>query len=239
MPTIALRTPSRLNAALATLALAGALAGCGGGSSDNGIASKSPTEILNAAKSAVAGASSVHVSGSASSNGTPLSLDLELVTGKGAKGTVSEHGLSFQLIELGGYIYINGSQAFYTHFGGSAAAALFKGKWLKAPANQAEFASLSSLTNLQTLLSSLLNQHGTISSTGTSTVAGHKVVGLHDSTAGGTLYIATDGTAYPVEVTKGGKESGTITFDRWNQSVSLSAPANAIDITQLQAQAGG
>ncbi|MHB8492536.1 MAG: hypothetical protein ACYDA6_10050, partial [Solirubrobacteraceae bacterium] len=186
----------------------------------------------------VAGASSVHISGSASSNGTPLSLDLELVSGQGAQGTVAEHGLSFRLVELGGYIYINGSPAFYSHFGGAAAAQLFKGKWLKAPANQKEFASLSSLTNLQALLSSLLSQHGSLSSAGTSTVAGQQAVGLRDTTAGGTLYIATSGKPYPVEVSKGGTESGTITFDRWNGAVSLKAPANAIDITQLQAQAG-
>ena len=41
-----------------------ALAGCGGCSSGNGVASKAPTEIVAAAKAAADGASTVHVSGS-------------------------------------------------------------------------------------------------------------------------------------------------------------------------------
>lgn len=236
MPQVQPRTAAR--SLLAVAALAAALAGCGG-SSSNGIASKSPDEILAASKSAVSSATSVHVSGSAASNGSPLSLDLELARGKGAKGMISEHGLSFQLIETNETIYINGSEAFYTHFGGPAAAQLFKGKWLKAPANSSEFASLSSLTNLQTLLDSLLEHHGSLSVAGTSTVNGQEAVALKDSTQGGTLYIATTGKPYPVEITKSGSEGGAIKFDRWNEPVTITAPSNAIDINQLAKAAQG
>jgi len=218
--------------------MAAALAGCGG-SSSNGIASKSADEIIAASKQAIAGAKSVHVSGSGLTKGEPLSIDLELVAGKGAKGTITEHGLSFQLIEVNETIYINGSPEFYEHFGGPAAAELFKGKWLKAPANSSEFATFSSLTNLQTLLGSQLEHHGKLTVTGTSTVNGQEVVGLHDASRGGTLYIATTGKPYPVEITNSGSEGGTIKFDRWNEPVTLTPPSNAIDINQLQhAQAG-
>jgi hypothetical protein len=34
---------------------------------------------------------------------------------------------------------------------------------------------------------------------------------------------------------KGGSGGGTVTFDRWNESVSITPPANAIDIAQLRA----
>lgn len=69
---------------LLALAVA-ALGGCGG-SSGNGVASKSPSEIVAAAKAAVDGASAVHVSGSTVTGGSPITLDLSLVTGKGGRG---------------------------------------------------------------------------------------------------------------------------------------------------------
>jgi hypothetical protein len=225
-PRIAVR------ALFTTLALAAAVAGCGG-SSTNGIASKSPADILSASRAAVSEASSVHVSGSARSQGAPLSLDLELAAGKGAQGMISQSGLSFRLVELEGTIYINGSSAFYSHFGSPAAAQLLQGKWLKAPANSQDFASLAPLTNLTSLFDSLLEHHESLTSGGTTTVAGQQVVALRDG-HGGTLYIATTGKPYPVQVTNHGAEGGTITFDRWNAPVSIKEPPNAIDITQLQ-----
>ena len=77
---------------------------------------------MAAAKTAVDGASSVHVSGSTVTGGTPITLDLSLVTGKGGRGQLAENGLSFELVEVDGSLYINGSSAFYTHFAGPAAA---------------------------------------------------------------------------------------------------------------------
>ena len=89
-----------------------ALASCGG-SSGNGIASKTPTEILALSKQAADSAKSVHVAGSIVSKGSPLTLDLFLLAGKGARGRLSEGGSSFELIEAGGTVYLRGSAAFY------------------------------------------------------------------------------------------------------------------------------
>jgi hypothetical protein len=60
------------------------------------------------------------------------------------------------------------------------------------------------------------------------------VIGITDKSKGGTLFISTTGKPYPVEITKGGSGGGKITFDRWDEPVTLSAPANAIDVAQLQ-----
>jgi len=38
-------------------------------------------------------------------------------------------------------------------------------------------------------------------------------------------------------ISRSGSGTGTITFGRWNEPVTLAAPANAIDIAQLQAAA--
>jgi hypothetical protein len=46
--------------------------------------------------------------------------------------------------------------------------------------------------------------------------------------------VAATGTPYPVALTKiGGKSSGAITFDEWNQPVTLTAPKGALDLSQF------
>ena len=223
--------------ALLAVLLAAVLAACGGGSSSsgNGVADKSPSEILAATKAAADEAKSVHVSGSLVSGGTPITLDMNLLAGKGGRGKLSQDGLAFELIDVGGTVYIKGSAAFYKHIGGSAAAQLLQGKWLKADANSSDFASLGQLTDLRELIDQSLADPGNLTKGATTTVNGVKAVGLTDKKLGGTLYVAASGKPYPVEITKGGAGNGTISFDRWNQPLTLSAPANAIDIAALQA----
>jgi hypothetical protein len=224
--------------ALAVLLLVAALAGCGGSSSSgSGIADKSPAAILAATKVAADGAKSVHVSGSIVSGNSPITLDMQLLAGKGGRGQLSQDGLSFELIEVGGTVYIKGSSAFYKHIGGSAAAQLLQGKWLKAPATSSDFASLGQLTNLRELVDQTLSDHGTLTKTGTTTIKGQKVVGITGKAKGGTLYVAAAGKPYPVEIAKSGTSSDSITFDRWDEPLTLSAPANAIDINALQSAA--
>jgi hypothetical protein len=223
---------------LVLLLLAALLAGCGGSSSSssgNGVADKAPNEIVAATKVAADAASSVHVAGSIVSNGSPITLDLTLLAGKGGRGNISENGLSFELIQTGRTVYIKGSAAFYKHIGGTAAAQLLEGKWLKAPASSSDFASLSQLTELRQLVDQTLANHGTLTKGSTTTVNGQKVISVVDKSRGGTLYIATTGQPYPAQITKGGSGGGKISFDGWNKSVTLAAPANAIDVAQLQA----
>jgi hypothetical protein len=216
------------------------LAGCGGSSSStssappNGVAGKTPAEILASAKAAADGASSAHVQGSLSSGGSTITLDLDLLASRGGRGELAENGLSFELIDVGGFVYIKGSPAFYAHIAGPATAQLFVGKWLKAPATSGNFASLASLTNLRSLISTALAGHGTLARGKTATVLGQQVIALEDTTKGGTLYVSTKGKAYPIEVVKGGSTGGEISFSDWNERVALTAPSSSVDLTQLQ-----
>ncbi len=199
------------------------------------MASKSPEAIIAATKAAADAAGSVHVAGSITSGSTPLTLDMNLVAGKGGRGRISENGIGFELIVVGNTVYINGSPAFYRKIGGSAAAQLFQGKWLKASATGGDFSSIASLTNLSKLVDTTLANHGTLKIGATTTVDGQQVVGVTDTSKHGTLYIATTGKPYPIQISKDGSGGGKITFDRWNAPVSLAAPANAVDVAKLQA----
>jgi hypothetical protein len=218
------------------LAIAAIVAGgCGSSSSSgNGIASKSPTEIVAAAKTAADSAGSVHVVGSIVNAGASISLDMELLKSKGGRGRLSENGLSFELVDVGGYVYIKGSPTFYRHFAGAAAAQLLQGKWLKASASTGSFASLGALTDLRKLLDSTLASHGSLTKSGTSAIEGQQAIGIKDATHGGVLYVAATGTPYPLAITKGGSGGGKVDFNRWNVPVKVTAPTNAVDLGQLE-----
>jgi hypothetical protein len=229
---IPLRSP--LCPALGGVLAAVLLTGCAGSSSSgNGVATKTPAQIVAAAESAAAGAATVHVAGSIVNEGKPISLDMELVAHKGGTGRLTLEGLSIELIGLDRALYINGSSAFYSRFASPADARLLQGKWLKGPAQGGALTSLASLTDLSELLENTLADHGTLSRAGTATVSGQKAVGVSDLAKGGTLYVSTIGTPYPIEIVEGAG-GGTIVFDRWNKPVSLTAPAQAINIDQLQ-----
>jgi hypothetical protein len=218
----------------ASLLAAALLSGCGSSSSSNGIAAKSPEQIVAAARAAADGAATVHVAGSVRSEGKPLVLDMELVKAKGGRGSITLQGVSINIVRVGGAVYINGSQAFYRRIAGPAAAKLLQGKWLKAPEKSGNFASLASLTDLSKLIDTTLASHGKLARDGTKTVDGQKVVAVTDVSQGGTLYVASVGPPFPLEIVKDGGSGGRITFDRWNKPVTLTAPANAININQLQ-----
>jgi hypothetical protein len=227
------RLPSPAVPLLGLVVLAAGIAGCGSSSSGNGIAKKTPAEIIVGAKVLADKATSVHVSGSLVSGGSPITLDMYLLANKGGRGKLSENGLSFELIQIHGTVFIKGSAAFDRHVAGATAAQLLQGRWLKAQADTGNLASLGSLTNLRQLLDATLGAHGPLVKGATTTVDGRKVLAVTDTSQGGTLYVAATGPPYPIEVTKSGTGAGKIVFDHWNGPVSVTAPENAIDITQL------
>jgi hypothetical protein len=223
-----------LASAVFSLLAAAGIAACGsGGPASNGVASKSPAAIVTAASTAVDGLKSVRIAGSLVSGTTPITLNLDLVAGKGASGSMSENGLSFQIIAIGNAVYISGSQAFWTHTGGAAMAALFKGKWLQTTAS-GNFSSLSTLTNVHDLFPKLLGSSTAVVKGATSTVRGQKVVAITDAAKSSTLYVATTGPPYPIEVVGAGKQVGTIVFEDFNKPVALTAPAHAINVSGLK-----
>ncbi|HEY3577681.1 MAG TPA: hypothetical protein VGK68_06775 [Gaiellaceae bacterium] len=219
------------------LVLAAVLAGCGSSgesAKSNGEESKPAAQVLADAKAAASNASSAHVSGSIQSKGTPITLDLTTARAKGAKGSMSTSGLKFDLVRVGDTLYIRGSDEFLKHFAGGVAAQLLHDKWLKASATHGRLKSLAPLTNLGALFAGVSAQHGKLVNDGKKTYKGDDVVVIRDTSDNSRLYVAATGKPYPVAIVGGKKgESGTITFDDWNKSVSFTAPDGAIDISQF------
>jgi hypothetical protein len=210
-----------------------ALAGCGS-SSTSTITTKSANEIAAASQAAANGAASAHVAGAIVSGGSPITLNMDLLSGGGGRGSVSENGRGFELIRNGNTIYINGSKAFYESAAGAAAANRLAGKWIKAPADSGDFSSLASLTDLHSLVNQVFSSHGTLAKGPVTTVGGKSAVALIDRTKGGTLYVATTGLPYPLQIIGSKSNAGKVTFDRWNEPVSLAPPPGAIDVEKLR-----
>jgi hypothetical protein len=222
--------------ALALVLAAVFLGGCGSGKSEqpNGEASRPAAAVFADARSAATQASSAHVSGSITSAGTPITLDLHLARGKGAKGSMSVNGLDFDLVRIGDTAYIHGSDKFWEHFAGPGIAQLLHDKWIKASVVQGRFRSLRPVTSVGLLFATVAAGHGKLVNDGKTSYKGRDAVAIRDTSDDSKLYVAATGKPYPLAIT-GGKDarSGTITFGDWNASVSVSAPQDAIDISQL------
>ena len=229
--------PTMRASALALVLTAALLAGCGGhgeAAKPNDEASKPAPRVLADANAAATNASSAHVSGTIQSNGTPITLDLSTAKAKGAKGSMSTNGLKFDVIRIGDTLYIRGSDEFLKHFAGPAVAQLLHDKWLKASATHGRLKTLAPLTSLGALFAGISSQHGELVNDGKTTYKGTDAVVIRDMSDNSKLYVAATGKPYPVALVGGKKgQSGTITFDDWNKSVSLSAPSGAIDISQF------
>ena len=227
---------------VAALVAALVIAACGssgsGGShssstASNGVASKSPEQILNAAVAAAESASSVHVGGTLHQQGT-LALNLNLVTGKGAAGTISQGAPKFKLVVTGGDFYFQGNRAFWLKAAHSQAAVqLLLGKWIRYPSAGAQFASVSHLTSIKALMDALVKAHGTLSKGATTTVNGQPAIALDDSN-GGKLYVATTGKPYPLRLIAKHSTGGEVSFTQYGHAFTITAPQHSINAAQLQ-----
>jgi hypothetical protein len=224
--------------ALALVLTAALLAGCGRhmkAAPPNDEASKPAAEVFADAKAAATGASSAHVSGNIQSGGTAITLDLDMVRGKGAKGSVTLDGRQADIVRIGDVAYVHGSDAFWQHYAGPLIAQLLHDKWVKAPVDTKRFQSLAPLTNLGLLFAKIGAHHGKLVNDGKTTFKGQQVVAIRDTSDNSKLYVAATGKPYPVAIVGGeAGRSGSIEFSDWNQHVSLTAPSGAIDISSLE-----
>jgi hypothetical protein len=227
------------------LVIAFAVAGCGGGSSSpsansssNGEASKSAQQVLTDAAKAAAAANTMHMSGQITSNGRPIGVDMTIVKGKGAKGTITLDGHTVDLVVIGTDAYMKADADFYSQFAGSSlgstAGQLLAGHWLKFSTTNPEFGGFTAFANSQALFKSMTSNHGNLTNKGEKTYKGQSAVDLFDGAKNGSLYVAANGTAYPIALVKsGGSSPGTISFGDWNNAASLTAPSGAIDLSKL------
>jgi hypothetical protein len=224
------RTP-RSTHALATLStvalLAGLLAGCG--SSDNGVASKEPKEILQASEKAIGNASSVTINGQSAQGPLKLTLNLKL-NRQGGQGAINLLGLQIEVIKTGQTVYVKGSPALYQRLEIKAPPA---GTWIKAPAS-GKLSQLAAFTDLGGEASRIISTSGKIAKGATTTIEGQPAIELR--TEGklykGRLYIKTTGEPYPLKLEKTGRETSHTTLTNWNNTPPPTPPTNTTTINK-------
>jgi hypothetical protein len=216
---------------LVALALCGAACG---GSNGNGVASQSPDQAVQTALAAFRSAKSVTVSGDigTGTTSTTNTIDGVIFDNGDFDGTIGVNGTSAKLIKIDATDYLEGAETFWQGNGASGAtAAELADKWIEIPDSQM---GLGNQLSIPTLASQFTN-HGTLSAGTTGTVEGQAAVSIVSS-KGGTLWIATTGTAYPLELETA--KQGAIFFSNYDASTAPTAPAGAVPVSSLGSVTG-
>ena len=245
--------------ALVAAAVAVLAAGCGGGSTTTTSATTSATtaattsstsapaglsadQVLAKARAAAAGARSVHIVGHSVQGGRTTSFDLKLTSSLGAVGSIELGGGKVEIVRIGGDIYHTAdAKTLASGLGGSSTeiAKVVAGRFIKGPLTDPRLASFTQVTSLKDFISNLLNPGGAITRVDGKPVNGVRTVGLlnDDKAAGGTLYIAAEGTPFPllIEALANGSDTGTLQMKDWNAGVTINAPPpeQVIDLSRL------
>jgi hypothetical protein len=190
------------------------------------LADASADEILAQARDAFLAAPSVHAKGALLTDGTSYSIDLRLVKGRGAFGTVGSKGGKVTVVRVGNAAYVALDPASLRAATGSAEAARrYAGKFFSVTsANRQSFAPFLALTDAAQAFGPALTPTGTVAKGAVSTVNGRRVVDLLvDGGSTGDVYVALDGPPYPVRIGfgKGGQH---VDFDSYGAKVALAAP---------------
>jgi hypothetical protein len=212
------------------------LAGCG--SSENEVSSKSAPEILAASRSAAQRASSVHVLASTKiTHGGSLSLDASLSKDQ-ARAHISFLGLSFEVIRKGDTLYLKGNPLFNARLEATMKVKVPSKVWLKGSTNS--LAQIGSFTDIGKELPLILSGSGAVMKGQRTKINGQPAITLKETRKlyTGTLYVASTGEPYPLKLRKSGRETGQSTFSDWNAPVSVSAPTNTVEISQLEHKKG-
>ena len=190
-------------------------------------------QIIAQMKKDVSNAKSVHITGSGSSGSTQLSLDLQLERGTGGSGHIEIGGYGFDIVRIDNKLYFKADHAALDHFAGAVVARLLAGKWFVVPAGSSGFGSFTPFTDLQRLMNQILTASGRVEKGEETKVGDQPAITLTDTKNGGTLYVATTGPAYPLQLKPGKSKTGTISFTDWDEPVTLTAPKDSLDYAKL------
>ncbi|MEU9346276.1 hypothetical protein AB0D74_34215 [Streptomyces sp. NPDC048278] len=216
------------HAALVTAVCALAvLTGCGGDpdAGTNGVGKLSPDVIQSRTRTAASSVATVRMAGTVVTSGRTYELDMRL-NKEGGTGSVTSKGSTFQLLRVGGTLYLQADAGFWNHADGSdtTAATKLDGKYVKVPRTDPAYRKFSGFTDKDVLLSGLLTLHGSLSTAGHHEQSGTRTIRITgDGGSGGTLDVSLEGKPYPLRLERGGG-AGTLTFSDWGKDFSVVEP---------------
>lgn len=255
-----MRTTALLGAALAAALLTGCSDGDPGDGSEVGqepttstsgepteaggddFLDQEPAEIVAAAQDAMAGLQSVRMAGGMTNDGQRLDLDVAMSKDGSCSGSITVDGGTFSVIGVGGEMWFQADEAFWTANAGDQAATiidLIDGRWVVVPPDDDSFAEFC---NLEEFLGEVVSDDGDddVYELGEVTdVDGVEAVGVVNTTEDGgpsTGYVQVEGEHYLLRmVREEGDEPGDISFSAFDEPVVASAPApeDTVDLDQL------
>jgi hypothetical protein len=222
----------RTLATLLTLAAGTLLTGCLGMGGDpdagtNGVGKLPAAGIEQKAKAAAAAAPTVRLAGTVVSGGQTYRLDMRL-SSAGGVGEVSTKGSTFQLLRVGGDLYLKAGADFYgsgDDKNSQAAAAKLSGKYVKVPPGDPSYQQFSGFTDKKVLLADLFVLDGSVQTGDHRKVGDTRTIAL-DGSQGGSLDVSLKGQPYPLRYQRAGG-AGTLTLSDWGERFSLVAPAKS------------
>jgi hypothetical protein len=195
-----------------------------------GLEAASADEILAEARSALLAASSVHAKGDLVSEGSSYTIDLRMVRGVGAAGTMAVEGKGLDLVRIGDTAYVRLDPAFLRAATNSASSVrLLSGTYFKVTARRsATFAPFVALTDAEQAFGSTLAPTGTVTKGKVMRLNKQRVIDLLvDGGRSGHVYVALSGTPYPVRIVYGSSAREKVDLDGFGAKVKLTAPPAA------------
>ena len=193
---------------------AAASASPAGGSST--LASLPPTKVLAKAQAAMGGAKSVRFTASSTGQNGAGGYDLKLLANGNATGTITFDGAQLKVVRVGDVAYLSGHPEYLAPL---APGQNLTGKWVELPASHQAVTNLLGVADLRTGLGGVLLPKGSVAFGPSKAVDGHSTVALVEtsSSGGGTVYVAADGTPYPllIESAPGSGSSSSARFTEW------------------------
>ncbi|RII21079.1 hypothetical protein DSC45_01565 [Streptomyces sp. YIM 130001] len=250
-----------VTATLCAGALLGGLTGCvadGASAADGGTADLDAAEISDRARKALTGADSVHLTleekgtDADADDRSPRAMDLTLDRDGNCAGSAEMGGDagSFEIVKQGEKVWLKPDAPFWKAqtkgADGSAAAELFKNRWISGTTEDPVLEGLSDVCDLGELQDRAVTGDSDASGGAkdlakgdVGTVDGEKAIPLTSTEHGRdkTLYVATEGKPYPLKATEQGDGTDrTITFTGYDEPVPTKtpAPADTVDIAKLR-----
>lgn len=221
---------------LAALALA-SLTACGESAAQK-YAKTAPTTIDKDARAAITSLKSVHISGSTTSNGTSLGMDMSLDTQGNCVGTITSGTDKIQIVSLSSRgVYLKADAAFWQRAGGvtAAVAAQLAPQWITGQA-VAPFGSICNLSSFDRSLSATTVAQDRPTVINSATVAGTEVVNIKITNQDGSTSVLSVAANAPHNIVKVADGSGgkALMFSQFNAPVKATAPAGALNLGSFQ-----
>ena len=215
-----------------TLLAASGLSGCSDGSADDpeSFSDGTALEIRDAVVSDMEKLSSVRMAGTATIEGQPVTLDVQMDTDGNCVGSIVLKGGRAELINTPTESYLRGNGPFWRHTSqtpaqGEAMLREVGSKWVRMGAGAGDF---SSFCDLDQFVSGIGAESEAVDKGDFGQVDGRGAVSLtKPGSVGGTdtVWVAADGPHYILKIeTVGGDEPGSFTLTEHDQPVDVHIP---------------